>query len=80
MNWKDCNYHKIIYFTKLFYDLLSLFTKPFQSDYFDFSDKEFFGQIAEMGENFAVAILELSKAIKRARTLALFPFVASEPI
>jgi len=44
---------EIIYFTKLFYDLLSLFTKPFQSDYFDFSDKEFFGQIAEMGENFA---------------------------
>ena len=44
---------EIIYFTELFYDLLSLFTKPFQSDYFDFSDKEFFGQIAEMGENFA---------------------------
>ena len=49
----DDSKEEIIYFTKLFYDLLSLFTKPFQSDYFDFSDKDFFGQIAEMGENFA---------------------------
>ncbi len=49
----DDSKEEIIYFTKLFYDLLSLFTKPFQSDFFDFSDKDFFGQIAEMGENFA---------------------------
>ncbi len=44
---------EIEYFTKLFYDLLSLFTKPFHGDYFDFSDDDFFGQIATMGEDFA---------------------------
>jgi predicted unusual protein kinase regulating ubiquinone biosynthesis (AarF/ABC1/UbiB family) len=44
---------EIEYFTKIFYDLLSLFTKPFHGDYFDFSDDEFFGQIATMGEDFA---------------------------
>jgi predicted unusual protein kinase regulating ubiquinone biosynthesis (AarF/ABC1/UbiB family) len=44
---------EIEYFTKLFHDLLSLFTKPFHGDYFDFSDDEFFGQIATMGEDFA---------------------------
>jgi hypothetical protein len=40
------------YFTELFYRLLSLFTKPFHSDYFDFSDEAFFGAIATMGEEF----------------------------
>jgi predicted unusual protein kinase regulating ubiquinone biosynthesis (AarF/ABC1/UbiB family) len=44
---------EVEYFTKLFYDLLSLFTKPFHGDYFDFSDDDFFGQIATMGEDFA---------------------------
>ncbi len=44
---------EIAYFTSLFHDLLSLFTKPFHGDYFDFSDDEFFGQIATMGEDFA---------------------------
>ncbi|MDN3677881.1 AarF/ABC1/UbiB kinase family protein [Flavobacterium paronense] len=41
------------YFTKIFYDLLSLFTKPFHDDYFDFSDEDFFGKIAQMGEEFS---------------------------
>ena len=49
----DDSKEEIVYFTKLFYDLLSLFTKPFQTDFFDFSDEAFFGQIAAMGEDFA---------------------------
>jgi predicted unusual protein kinase regulating ubiquinone biosynthesis (AarF/ABC1/UbiB family) len=44
---------EIKYFTSLFHDLLSLFTRPFHGDYFDFSDDDFFGQIATMGEDFA---------------------------
>jgi predicted unusual protein kinase regulating ubiquinone biosynthesis (AarF/ABC1/UbiB family) len=43
---------EIAYFTEIFYKLLSLFTKPFHSDFFDFSDEEFFEAIATMGEEF----------------------------
>ena len=41
---------EIAYFTEMFHELLSLFTRPFHGDYFDFSDEEFFGSIAAMGE------------------------------
>ena len=41
------------YFTALFYDLLSLFTQPFQAETFDFSDEEFFENIALLGERFS---------------------------
>ena len=41
------------YFTQLFYDLLSLFTQPFQAETFDFSDEEFFENIAKLGERFS---------------------------
>lgn len=43
---------EIEYFTGIFHRLLSLFTKPFHGDYFDFSDEEFFAEIAVMGEDF----------------------------
>jgi hypothetical protein len=36
----------------MFYDLLSLFTKPFQSETFEFSDEEFFENISKLGERF----------------------------
>lgn len=49
----DDSPEEIAYFTKIFHDLLSLFTQPFHADYFDFSDEEFFGKIAVMGEEFA---------------------------
>ncbi|HQW68329.1 MAG TPA: AarF/UbiB family protein [Flavobacterium sp.] len=49
----DDSKEKIEYFTKIFHDLLSLFTKPFHGNYFDFSDDDFFGKIAEMGEEFS---------------------------
>ena len=44
---------EVDYFTSLFYDLLSLFTKPFQTEHFDFSDAEFFENIAKLGERFS---------------------------
>ena len=50
---EDDSLNEIIFFTGLFHQLLSLFTKPFHGDYFDFSDEEFFGNIAKMGEEFS---------------------------
>ena len=41
------------YFTEMFHDLLSLFTKPFQAKTFDFSDESFFESIAQLGERFS---------------------------
>jgi predicted unusual protein kinase regulating ubiquinone biosynthesis (AarF/ABC1/UbiB family) len=49
----DDSEEEVAYFTALFYDLLSLFTQPFQDDDFDFSDEEFFANIAKLGERFA---------------------------
>lgn len=43
----------IAYFTGLFHRLLTVFTKPFQSQTFDFSDEVFFGSIATLGEELA---------------------------
>jgi len=49
----DDSNEEVEYFTSMFYDLLSLFTKPFQTENFDFSDDEFFENIAKLGERFA---------------------------
>jgi hypothetical protein len=49
----DDSKEEIEYFTQMFYDLLSLFTQPFQSETFDFSDEEFFANIAQLGERFS---------------------------
>ncbi|MBL0012794.1 MAG: AarF/ABC1/UbiB kinase family protein [Flavobacterium sp.] len=43
---------EIVYFTGIFHRLLRLFTQPFHSDFFDFSNEEFFDAIATMGEEF----------------------------
>nr|WP_315165395.1 AarF/UbiB family protein [uncultured Flavobacterium sp.] len=50
---KDDSKEEIKYFTQMFYDLLSLFTKPFQTETFDFSDEVFFENIAQLGERFS---------------------------
>ncbi|MBF7090364.1 AarF/ABC1/UbiB kinase family protein [Flavobacterium sp. ALJ2] len=50
---KDDTKEEIEYFTGMFHDLLSLFTKPFQSDTFDFSDEAFFDSIGQLGERFS---------------------------
>ena len=44
---------EIEYFTEMFHDLLSLFTKPFQNETFDFADETFFDSIAKLGERFS---------------------------
>lgn len=50
---KEDTPEEIAYFTSMFYDLLSLFTLPFQNTRFDFSDEGFFNNIAQLGERFA---------------------------
>jgi len=49
----DDTKEEVEYFTTMFYDLMYLFTLPFQEEHFDFSDPEFFGNIAKLGERFA---------------------------
>ena len=41
------------FFSAMFHELLSLFTKPFHEDTFDFSDPEFFNAISEMGQRYS---------------------------
>jgi len=49
----DDSASEIEYFTEMFHDLLSLFTKPFQEETFDFADETFFENIAKLGERFS---------------------------
>ncbi|AWK02745.1 ABC transporter [Flavobacterium crocinum] len=44
---------EVEYFTEMFHDLLSLFTRPFQNETFDFADETFFNAIAELGKRFS---------------------------
>jgi predicted unusual protein kinase regulating ubiquinone biosynthesis (AarF/ABC1/UbiB family) len=41
------------FFKNLFGEMIRLFTKPFHSEVFDFSDDDFFNQIADLGKKFA---------------------------
>ena len=50
---KDDSEEEIIFFTDMFHELLSLFTQPFHSEEFDFSDTNFFGRITEMGQKYS---------------------------
>jgi predicted unusual protein kinase regulating ubiquinone biosynthesis (AarF/ABC1/UbiB family) len=50
---QDDSPEEIEYFTEMFHDLLSLFTKPFQEQTFDFADETFFESIAKLGERFS---------------------------
>ena len=45
---KEDTEEEIEFLSNMFHELLSLFTMPFQSDYFDFSDPVFFQKIAEL--------------------------------
>jgi predicted unusual protein kinase regulating ubiquinone biosynthesis (AarF/ABC1/UbiB family) len=49
----DDSPEEIKFFSAMFYELLSLFTKPFHSETFDFSNPEFFNQITEMGQKYS---------------------------
>lgn len=45
--------HEQEFFSKLFYELLELFTRPFNRETFDFSDESFFQEIADLGQRYA---------------------------
>jgi len=49
----DDSVEELVFFSEMFYEMLSLFTQPFHSDVFDFSDATFFGKIAELGEKYS---------------------------
>lgn len=42
-----------VFFKALFHEMLSLFTQPFHVEEFDFSDADFFGRIADLGQKYA---------------------------
>ena len=42
-----------LFFKEMFYEMLSLFTQPFNEEVFDFSNESFFGKIAELGTKYA---------------------------
>jgi len=48
----DDSPEEIKFFSALFHDLLSLFTQPFHSETFDFSDHTFFDKIGELSERY----------------------------
>ena len=50
---EDDSAQEIVFFKNLFHEMLSLFTQPFHQDEFDFSDPEFFEQIAGLGAKYA---------------------------
>ncbi len=50
---KEDTKEEIEFFTEMFHELLSLFARPFHVEEFDFSDEEFFSQIADLGERYS---------------------------
>ncbi|REE25048.1 ABC1 family protein [Winogradskyella pacifica] len=49
----DDSEEEIKFFSAMFHELLSLFTKPFHVEEFDFSNPEFFNQISDMGQRYS---------------------------
>jgi predicted unusual protein kinase regulating ubiquinone biosynthesis (AarF/ABC1/UbiB family) len=50
---KDDSDKEIKYFSTLFHEMLSLFTKPFQEKEFDFADEGFWDQISSLSEKYS---------------------------
>ena len=50
---EDDSPEELKFFSEMFHEMLSLFTKPFHVENFDFSDAEFFGNIAALGEKYS---------------------------
>lgn len=50
---EDDSAEELAFFSDMFHELLSLFTRPFNQEYFDFSDPEFFNAIAELGQRYS---------------------------
>ncbi|MGB5982483.1 MAG: AarF/ABC1/UbiB kinase family protein [Nonlabens sp.] len=49
----DDTENEVVYFSKLFHEMLSLFTKPFQSKTFDFGDSTFWDEISSLSEKYS---------------------------
>lgn len=49
----DDSLEELEFFSAMFHEMLSLFTKPFHVDTFDFSDADFFGKITELGATYS---------------------------
>ncbi len=49
---KDDSAVELEFFSQLFYEMISLFSKPFREENFDFADEEFFQQIYALGEKY----------------------------
>lgn len=50
---KDDSEKEIVYFSALFHEMLSLFTKPFQEKTFDFADSSFWDEISSLSEKYS---------------------------
>ena len=50
---EDDSEEERIFFSEIFRELLFLFTKPLQDEYFDFSNEKFFQDIADLGQKYA---------------------------
>ncbi|MFL1896974.1 ABC1 kinase family protein [Aquimarina sp. 2-A2] len=50
---KDDSEKETAYFSKLFYEMLSLFTTPFNKETFDFADETFWNGITELSEKYS---------------------------
>jgi predicted unusual protein kinase regulating ubiquinone biosynthesis (AarF/ABC1/UbiB family) len=50
---EDDSPEEIEFFSAMFHEMLTLFTEPFHVDTFDFSNAEFFGKIAALGEKYS---------------------------
>ncbi|MHA7941731.1 ABC1 kinase family protein [Formosa sp. 3Alg 14/1] len=49
----DDSEEEITFFTAMFHEMLTLFTQPLHEEVFDFSNAEFFGKIADLGEKYS---------------------------
>ena len=56
----DDSQAEISFFSKMFHQLLSVFTEPFQHEVYDFSDQTFFDRIADLSEQYSKSV-ELRK-------------------
>lgn len=50
---KEDTPEELKFFSELFYEMLSLFTKPFNKEEFDFKDPAFFAKIAELSDKYS---------------------------
>ncbi len=49
----DDSKDEVEFFSEMFHELLSTFTKPFQTETFDFSNGDFFGKLSDLGERYS---------------------------